>query len=157
VTLTIGGNDALHALQSAGAARLADEMTRLQAEYRTLVREIRETLPSALLVLGTVYDPTDGTGLLLGHEHAGRLPIELLQQFNDTVREVSDTTEGAVLADIQRHFHGHGIANQVADGFYWWPGSIIEPGARGSSEIRRVFLQAIDSAVGTVSGASGVM
>jgi hypothetical protein len=146
VTLTVGGNDALHALGAGGVGRLASAIEEIAQDYVQLVSEIRARLPRALLVLNTVYDPTDGTGVLRGADDLGRLPIHLLDRFNDVVRSVAARTDGAVLADIHRRFLGHGIREDFAEGWYW-RGSVIEPGFRGASEIRRLWLEVIDAAV----------
>lgn len=142
VTLTVGGNDALAALRTTGARGLDAALQETARDYEALVSELRTRLPNALLVLGTVYDPTDGTGVLRGAEALGVLPVDLLDRFNDTVRGVAARTAGAVLADIQRHFLGHGIQDDFAEGWYW-RGSVIEPGYRGASEIRRLWIDAV--------------
>ena len=84
----------------------------------------------------TVTPVSVESGLAAGH-------LALLQQFNDSIRDLARTTPNTVLADVERHFFGHGISSGATDGYYFWPGSIIEPGARGASEIRRLWLQAI--------------
>jgi lysophospholipase L1-like esterase len=143
VTLSVGGNDTLQALELAGPRDLEPAMRHIERDLAHLVREIREGLPAAHLILTTVYDPTDGTGVLLGHESEGRLPIHLLQQLNEFTRELASSTPNTTLADVERHFFGHGIEGGATDGYYFWPGSIVEPGARGCSEIRRLWLEAI--------------
>ena len=69
--------------------------------------------------------------------------MSLLQRFNDSIRELAETTQDTTLADVEPHFFGHGVSTGATDGYYFWPGSIIEPGARGASEIRRLWLEAI--------------
>ena len=61
ITLTAGGNDLLDAL--AGGERLDKAVNRIMRRYTDLVETVRDELPRAALVLTTVYDPTDGTGL----------------------------------------------------------------------------------------------
>jgi lysophospholipase L1-like esterase len=142
VTLTVGGNDLLGALGA--GSRLEQVVRRIIAQYTELVETIREQLPNATLVLTTVYDPTDGTGRLPGLEALRRLPLEYLDRFNDHVREIAASNERAWLADVHRHFLGHGVTAAPADRWYW-DRSLIEPNARGASEIRRVWLEALDS------------
>ena len=103
---------------------------------------IREELPRATLVLTTVYDPTDGTGNLPGMEGYGSLPLEYLDEFNDYVREMADSMTRTVVADVHRHFVGHGVTALDRDRWYWRR-NMIEPNARGASEIRRVWLEAL--------------
>jgi hypothetical protein len=136
-TLTAGGNDLLDALTvEGGLAELLEEIT---DRYAELVASLRDEFPAATMLLTTVYDPTDGTGLLPDmSERYGRLPIEHLQRFNDQVRRIAGRTPGARLADVHRHFLGHGVSAPPPERWYW-RGSLIEPSARGASEIRRVW------------------
>ena len=94
-------------------------------------------------MLTTVYDPTDGTGLLPGLDTYGRLPLEHLDRFNDHVRETAAATPGVVLADVHRHFLGHGVAAPEPERWYWRR-NLVEPSAKGASEIRRVWWEALD-------------
>jgi lysophospholipase L1-like esterase len=137
VTLTVGGNDLLGALGA--GSRLDRVVRRIIAQYTELVETIREELPNATLILTTVYDPTDGTGRLPGLEALGRLPLEYLDRFNDHVRGTAASSERTMLADVHRHFLGHGVTAAPAERWYW-NRSMIEPNARGASEIRRVWL-----------------
>ena len=93
-------------------------------------------------MLTTVYDPTDGTGRLPGLESLGKLPLEHLDRFNHGVREMARETEHTVLADVHRHFLGHGVSAPEAERWYWRR-NMIEPNARGASEIRRVWVDAV--------------
>jgi lysophospholipase L1-like esterase len=142
-TITAGGNDLLGALSLpsfVGLAALAMEARAIQDAYARMVEKARAALPRARLVLTTIYDPTDGTGRLWASE--GRLPIEFLKQTNDRIREVAAATRDAVLADVHLHFMGHGMT-APADERWYWPPNPIEPSARGASEIRRVWLEAL--------------
>jgi lysophospholipase L1-like esterase len=139
VTLTAGGNDLLDALLAGGA--LDKAVRRITRRYTELLDALNEALPRAMLVLTTVYDPTDGTGLLPGLEVHGALPLQHLDAFNRHVRETA-AAFGAVLADVHRHFLGHGVRAPEAERWYW-RNNLIEPNARGASEIRRVWWEAI--------------
>ncbi len=138
ITLSVGGNDLLDAL--AAGRGLETAMSRVQRRYEDLIATVREELPHATLVVTTVYDPTDGTGRLPGLEAYGPLPLEYLDAFNERVRGTA-RTPGVVLADVHRHFLGHGVTAPAADRWYWHR-SLIEPNARGASEIRRVWCMA---------------
>jgi hypothetical protein len=144
LTLNAGGNDLLDALASAPRLDLA--VTRIMRRYTDLVDTIREELPRATLVLTTVYDPTDGTGLLPGQEHRGRLPLEQLDRFNELVRKTAQQDDRLVLADVHDHFKGHGIRAAERERWYW-ERNPIEPNAWGASEIRRVWWQGLESIV----------
>jgi lysophospholipase L1-like esterase len=140
VTLTVGGNDLLGALGAGG--RLDQAVRGIVGGYTELVETIREELPKATLVLTTVYDPTDGTGVLPGLEAYGRLPLEYLDRFNAHVRATAASSERTQLADVHQHFLAHGVTASEPDRWYW-NRSMIEPNARGASEIRRVWLGAL--------------
>jgi lysophospholipase L1-like esterase len=141
LTLSAGGNDLLDAL--ATGRKLDKAVARIQQRYTELVETIREELPRATLVLTTVYDPTDGTGRLPGMEGYGSLPLEYLDHFNKHVGGTADSMAGTVLADVHRHFLGHGVS-AGEPGRWYWRRSMIEPNARGASEIRRVWWEALD-------------
>lgn len=136
LTLTAGGNDLLDAL--AAGRRLDSAVSRIARCYTDLVESLREELPRATLVLTTVYDPTDGTGHLPGLQAYGRLPLEYLDRFNDHVRETARGTPGVALADVHQEFLGHGVTVPEEERWYWRR-NLIEPSARGASEIRRVW------------------
>ncbi|HEY7613993.1 MAG TPA: SGNH/GDSL hydrolase family protein [Gemmatimonadales bacterium] len=143
LTLSAGGNDLLDAL--AAGRKLETAVTLASRRYLDLVETVREELPRATLILTTVYDPTDGTGRLPGLESYGRLPLEHLERFNDIVRKAAGSLSRTFLADIHRHFLGHGV--QASDGERWyWSRNLIEPNARGASEIRRVWWEVLEAA-----------
>jgi lysophospholipase L1-like esterase len=140
LTLSAGGNDLLNALTT--GRQLDKAVRKIRQCYAELVETIREELPRATLVLTTVYDPTDGTGGLPGMEGIGSLPLEYLDEFNEHVRETADSMAGTLFADVHRHFLGHGVTARETDRWYWRR-NMIEPNARGASEIRRVWWEAL--------------
>ena len=142
LTLTAGGNDLLDALAS--GRELDRAVKRIEQRYTDLVETVREELPRATLLLTTVYDPSDGTGSLPGLEGFGPLPLEYLHRFNEHVRDTARGMRGAALADAHRHFLGHGMTAPEPDRWYWRRNP-IEPGARGASEIRRMWWEALDA------------
>jgi lysophospholipase L1-like esterase len=141
-TITAGGNDLLDALIA--GRQLEKAVGRIYDDYRELVENVREEFPRATIVLTTVYDPTDGTGKLPGLEAFGPLPLEYLSRFNDHVRETARAVPGTVLADVHQHFLGHGVTAPQKERWYW-NRNMIEPNARGASEIRRVWWAALDA------------
>jgi lysophospholipase L1-like esterase len=140
LTLTAGGNDLLDAL--AAGERLDREVRRIERRYTDLVATVLEELPAATLVLTTVYDPTDGTGRLPGLEAAGPLPLEYLDRFNQTMRDLVRESDRILLADVHQRFLGHGVTAPERDRWYWRRNP-IEPNARGASEIRRMWLETV--------------
>lgn len=138
VTITAGGNDLLDHLRddeppphlvSATASRLGQ-----------IVDEVLELYPRARVLLGNVYDPSDGTGVLFG-ERFDRGAV-WLAELNDAIRRIASEDDRIVLIDIHQHFLGHGITAPESD-FWYWSGLIVEPNARGASEVRRLWLEAV--------------
>jgi lysophospholipase L1-like esterase len=147
VTLTIGGNDLLSAFANRPRASLLEAIARDVAEaYEFLLDAVRRTRPNSLVLLTTIYDPSDRLGRIPGVlEEAGKLPLEILDGMNDRIRALAAGTPNAALADVYAHFLGHGASAPEEDRWYWRR-SLIEPNAQGASEIRRVWRDALDDA-----------
>jgi lysophospholipase L1-like esterase len=137
VTITAGGNDLLGNI-GGSANPVAAIFARLQSAVQKLIAK----RPHALVLLGTVYDPSDGTNRLPGYTRTLDREAEWLAQFNDLVRAFARGEEHLRLADIHAHFLGHGVTVSERDRWYLAE-SIIEPNARGASEVRRVWLDVL--------------
>ena len=151
VTLTIGGNDVLGWYgDTAAAVRAAD--TAVARADEALDRLRRLAGPSARMMLGTVYDPSDGTA------DAGRvgLPpwpevVEVITHLNTHLRRLAGQHDVAV-ADIHATFLGHGLAAgnpaqshaRPANRNLWYC-NVIEPNAWGASAVREAFWEALGS------------
>ena len=149
VTLTIGGNDVLGWYgDTAGALRAADAA--VATAERALDRLRRLADPSARTVVGTVYDPSDGTA------DAGRvgLPpwpevVDVLAHLNEALRQLAER-QGAAVAEIHAKFLGHGLAAgnpgqgdpRPADRNLWYC-DVIEPNAWGANAVREAFWEAL--------------
>jgi lysophospholipase L1-like esterase len=145
ITLTIGGNDLLSAFSNKPRATLLARIAQDVAEaYEFLLDAIRRTRPNSLILLTTIYDPSDGTGHIPGVlEDAGELPLSVLHGMNDHIRRLVSGTPNTALADVHAHFLGHG-ASAPADERWYWRRSLIEPSALGANEIRRVWRDTLD-------------
>jgi len=146
ITLTIGGNDLLSAF---GNRPRKDLLARIAADvaeaYDFLVDLIRGRFPNATIILTTIYDPSDGLARIPGvFDDVPELPIHVLDKLNDHIRVLAGGTPNVLLADVHRHFLGHGMSADEADRWYWRR-SLIEPNARGASEIRHVWLDALNA------------
>jgi lysophospholipase L1-like esterase len=150
VTLTVGGNDLLW---NYGDTRRA---LRVVAVVRRRVRQALARIgrllrsPDDPVIVGTVYDPSDGTGdaSLVG------LPpwpavVDILADLNAELRAVA-AEHGARVADIHGHFLGHGLqsgnpaqADPRPDNRDLWYCNIIEPNAWGANGVRTAFWQAM--------------
>lgn len=159
-TVTIGGNDLLAAYGDTPAAR--EVVARVQVAVDRALPEIAARLaPSGRLVLGTVYDPSDGTG------DAARLglppwpdAVGVIGELNDALRTVA-ARHGAAVADIAATFRGHGLLAgnpaqrhpRPTDRDLWFC-SLIEPNAWGAGGVRAAFWAALHdgtSEIGTRS------
>ena len=149
VTLTIGGNDLLGAFgDTALARRVIGEVT--AAVERALDRITTALAPSGRVVVGTVYDPSDGTG---DTRRLGLPPwpdaVGVIGELNTALRDLAGS-RGARVADIHGHFLGHGLF--AGDPTYpgprpesrdLWYCSLIEPNAWGASGVRAAFWEAL--------------
>jgi hypothetical protein len=146
ITLTIGGNDLLSAYGSHPRGPLLERIASDIAEgYDLLVDSVRRLFPSSLMILATVYDPSDGTGLIPGvYDGRGPLPLHVLDGFNAHIRKLATGTPNVRLADVHAHFFGHGVTAQEEDRWYWRR-SLIEPGKVGASEIRHLWMRAVEA------------
>lgn len=140
VTITAGGNDLLDLVGAParrGEAGVAEALRRLGH----LVTEVRRRTPRSVVLVANVYDPTDGTGRL---DRIQVTPGEYgwLVTYNEGVRALCDG-DAVRLVDVYQHFLRHGASATAAECWYW-PQSIIEPGTRAASEIRRRWLEALD-------------
>lgn len=147
VTLTAGGNDLLGLIDPVprplawllGSGAPAD-VRGIASNLREIVVRVRERLPEALLLVATVYDPTDGTGRLEGLERPEA--VEVLHGLNDQILGLGELP-GTRAVDLHGHFLGHGVAEPDPAKRWYWRHSIIEPSARGAHEVRRLWWEAL--------------
>lgn len=145
ITLTVGGNDLLSAFANKPRISLLEAIARDVAEaYEFLLDALHRTRPNALVILATIYDPSDGTGHIPGVlEQAGPLPLQVVAGLNDRIRRLAAGTPRTALADVHARFMGHG-ATAPDDERWYWKRSLIEPNAAGANEIRRLWLEVLD-------------
>jgi lysophospholipase L1-like esterase len=147
VTLTAGGNDLLALLDvdprpaEAGHSHGVPSIGDVARTLERVVSRVRGLLPDCDLVVGTVYDPTDGSGDL-GDGRRRPDALDALHAFNDRVREIARDA-GARVAPIHDHFLGHGLSEEDPAERWYWRHLPIEPSARGSHEVRRLWWEAI--------------
>jgi lysophospholipase L1-like esterase len=135
ITVTLGGNDMLRTL-SFSEDQMASESANILDRFNKVIDTLTQKLPRAILILTTVYDPTDGTGDLEGFGNI-KSQLNWLDYINDGIKACA-SRKFALLADVHRHFMGHGASAPAEERWYWKPNP-IEPGARGASEIRRLW------------------
>ncbi len=140
VTVTAGGNDLLSQLLD-DDTRWEPLVARTVERLREIVRAVQARYAQPRVILGTVYDPTDGTGDFGdGYPHTDAL--RWLGVYNEAVRSVAAET-GCDLADIHQRFLSHGLAEPRPEKRWYWESMIIEPSAIGASELRRLWLECL--------------
>jgi lysophospholipase L1-like esterase len=144
-TITAGGNDLLGEIGFRGSSQDAGAggpVPAISGRLREAVTQLLQRRPNSVVMIGTVYDPSDGTNVLPGVPHRLDTEAKWLRNYNDAVRQLVTTDERLRLADIHAHFLSHGLAARERDRWYLQE-SIIEPNARGASEVRRLWLDAL--------------
>tara|TARA_B100000315_G_C14594719_1_gene598154 strand:- start:4886 stop:5758 length:873 start_codon:yes stop_codon:yes gene_type:complete len=157
VTLTIGGNDLLRVIHG-GSRHLEEHATSIANNIQRMLGIIRTTFPNSLILVGTIYDPTDGVGDLFSPDQPLPDALKMLDLINARIRSFS-SLPWVQLVDIHQHFLGHGLhyadsANphyDQGDPTYWFT-SKIEPNKRGASEVRRLFWNALEEGLQTLKG-----
>jgi lysophospholipase L1-like esterase len=146
ITVTIGANDLLSAFEHKPRRSLLEAIARDVAEaYDFLLDAVRRARPNALILLTTIYDPSDRLGLIPGVlEGVGKLPLGVLDGLNAHIRTLARGTPDVALADAYERFLGHGASVPESDRWYW-KRSLVEPNALGANEIRRVWRDALDA------------
>jgi lysophospholipase L1-like esterase len=122
LTLTAGGNDLLG----------GDPPRAILRRLHQIAERIQPL--SLRVVVNTIYDPSDGDNEI-GRRELGlsRLAtIELrrrLNTLNEGIRKLAHAY-GFLLADLERVFHGHGVASDES-----WFVQVIEPNFAGATAI----------------------
>lgn len=147
ITLTIGSSDLFSAFGNRPKPKLLEHIAHDVAEaFEFIVTSLRTARPNSLLIVSTIYDPSDRTGRIPGvFDNAGPLPLRALDSLNESIRTIARGTPGLLLGEVYGHFLGHGVTAPETDRWYWRR-SLIEPNARGASEIRRVWMEALTAA-----------
>lgn len=130
VTITAGGNDLLMNLRATRPpVRLVEGVNE---RLTRIVDEVTRRLSAAVVLLGTIYDPSDGTNMLYG-ERLDR-EAEWLARVNAHVRALCAERPNLRLIDIHAHFLGHGLTAPERERWYW-SGLIFEPNAEGARQV----------------------
>jgi lysophospholipase L1-like esterase len=123
--LTIGGNDLLTGLA-------ADSGPKVKA-FETSLNEFLRNLPIRPVLLGNVYDPTFGDDAKNFLSVDARVARRNHRRVNDIIASLAGRYGRVV--DLHAHF----LAGNPS-----WFTRTIEPSLIGASEVRRVFLQALE-------------
>ena len=151
VSVTIGGNDVLSSYGDTAAARAI--IHRVSLALSRALGELQPLLPpDGRVLVGTVYDPSDGTG---DGARLGLPPwpdaVGVIGELNAALRHVA-AEHGAAVAEIDRHFSGHGLLAGDAtrpdprpSNRDLWLCSVIEPNAWGAGGVRAAFWAALQA------------
>ncbi|HEX8152663.1 MAG TPA: SGNH/GDSL hydrolase family protein, partial [Thermoanaerobaculia bacterium] len=80
ITITAGGNDLLGEIGGSGSP-----VSAIFQRLRDGVARVLALRPNSVILLGTVYDPSDGTNRLPGHPVALTREAEWLRAYNDAI------------------------------------------------------------------------
>jgi lysophospholipase L1-like esterase len=133
VTITAGGNDLLMNLRATRPpVRLVEGIL---DRLSRILDEVRRLLPNATILLGTIYDPSDGTNVLYD-EQLDR-EAKWLARVNEGIRALA-SGDRVRLADVHARFLGHGLTAPENERWYW-SGLIFEPNAEGARQVARLW------------------
>lgn len=147
ITLTAGGNDVsfksmrLRAQKNEqGFTNMMDEIRR---DYVNLVIATRKMFPYSVIILNTLYDPTDGLGKL--PESCG-MWADIAELYSMGRRNLGNYIRrwGAVanpefvVADIFKLFDRHGMATKN-EAMMYYEAFLIEPGYTGAQKISELW------------------
>jgi hypothetical protein len=153
ITLTAGGNDiSFRSMRLKARKTTGNEfntmMNGILREYSDLVLDIRRTFPNSLLMLNTLYDPTDGTEKL--PENCG-LWADIAPMYSAGRRCLGKyifawgkRLEFATVTDIFTLFDGKGMKIGNREGYYYNQ-FLIEPGAVGARVIADAWMSTYKS------------
>jgi lysophospholipase L1-like esterase len=144
-TITMGGNDLLKAFGDEAGAEAAHRA--LRENSSAVLSSLRALMQAeSPILVGTVYDPSDGTGNAAALE---LLPwpgaLEWILRFNETLCDIA-AQNGAIVADIYVQFRGHGLdtgdpaqtePDPLNRNLYYC--GVIEPNAWGANAIRQLW------------------
>ncbi|WP_270888786.1 GDSL-type esterase/lipase family protein [Pedococcus sp. 5OH_020] len=148
VTLTAGGNDVLACFGDTRAA--LDAVRTVTARLATVLVALASIAADAVVVVGTVYDPSDGTA------DAARLglpawpdAVKVIAELNAELCHLAGS-HGARIAHVHRRFLGHGLSagdparpDARPRSRDLWYCNVIEPNAWGASAVRAAFWEAL--------------
>lgn len=147
VSLTAGGNDiSFKCMGMKKPYPYGNEfnqiMNAVNFSFTTLVIDIRRLFPNALILVNSLYDPTDGLGRL--PESCG-MWAEIAPMYSVGRRSLgtyimswSQRVKFTMFCDIFKLFDGKGMMINNAKGYYYDP-FLIEPGAVGAQKIAELW------------------
>jgi lysophospholipase L1-like esterase len=160
VVMTTGGNDLIHsygrmapregAMYGATLDQARPWIEAFRRRLGTILDRVEAAFPGGcLILLGDIYDPTDGVGDI---SRTG-LPAwpdapAVHGAYNDVIHSVAASRSSVCLVPIQAEFLGHGIHctqfwsehYRSDDPTYWYAANLEDPSDRGYDALRRLFL-----------------
>jgi hypothetical protein len=168
ITLTIGGNDiSFSAMKRRGVAGSEDYpkyMARIKKHYNWLIEHIFREFPNSLIILNSLYDPTDGTGEL---PNCGQWSY-IAEQYSHGRRELGDHIRTlfagdlkwnrVLFCDVFQAFDGHGMkSGNIRNTGYYYKDFLIEPGHIGAQVVSDLWLNAITEFVASAPKAASAV
>ncbi|WP_372371386.1 SGNH/GDSL hydrolase family protein [Candidatus Uabimicrobium sp. HlEnr_7] len=134
ITMTVGGNNLLF-MMGKSQAQGDDLFKKLIENLEQILQKINLLFPNNILILGTVYDPSDNCPDIMWRNY--KRDHIWFYRYNDIVREICEKRKNYILADIHKLCYGHGYSAGEKNWFY----ATIEPGVIAAHEIRRLWLK----------------
>jgi lysophospholipase L1-like esterase len=165
VTITAGGNDLLRTMPVSSFAAVIEELDQAMEQLGLAIERIKRQLPEnpVTILLGNVYDPTDGTGELRLHNTMLDLRLQLrnLEYWNSRVFGLANRTDIEIVPiNVWSQFFGHGANGRLGIGamlndlsrchterFWYWGRSWIEPGVEGAIQLAALWYKAVTKVV----------
>jgi len=125
-------------------------MPMIARDWNMLIATLLGMFPNAIVIVNTLYDPTEGTGTFGGYDVAG--PWEDIAEMYSYGRGfLSEHITRAVgeaniprllLADVRGRFEGHGVTTEEENRWYWRE-FMIEPNAEGARQISDLWMETL--------------
>jgi len=155
ITLTAGGNDisfsAMRRRGQAGQPSYERYMPKIVDRYNLLVAHIYREFPNSLIIVNSLYDPTDGTGELPNCGQWTQIRDEYSRgrrELGDHIRSIWGGTDikwnRVLFCDVFKAFDGHGMKSGcIRSNGYYYKDFLIEPGHIGAITISDLWLDAM--------------
>lgn len=168
VVMTTGGNDLIHsygkappvegAMYGATWEQARPWIAAFGQRLERMVTELKHRFPAGVtLCLATIYDPSDGTGVL---RHTGLRAwpdgVRILAGYNEEIRKTAARHPEVRVVEVHQAFLGHGFHCRHwwephydrAEPFCWLASNIEDPNDRGYDAIRRLMWNAVAEQAG---------
>ncbi len=154
ITLTVGGNDISFKLMDGKPKGLVIHET--FEDWLTLINKFKNAFKHSKIIVNTLYDPTDDTGVL--PENCGEW-ARIAMNYSICRRELGNSIrvwarqqpENIQYCDIFQVFRDHGASVDYKDDYYYKP-FVIEPSFGGATSIANAWIDIFEGAFNKTTG-----